>query len=195
MSISDPWMTWNGKNCKAPNSKVAFSMFIKKETHKELELLRFFSLDLCLEDVWRSPSLQRTELAKVALHKLVQILPQHERCQIQFEPKMGGYHRAGYMLSHQHSKHQPQYCRLDVRLQVPHNKHFQQCHKAFHLERIYAKTIILSLMYEYSYQTRIHDNQSRKIPGVTNSDKPKSMAFSGEFSSLDVNKKFWSIIQ
>lgn len=29
-------------------------------------------------------------------------------------------------------------------------------------------------------------------PGFTKSDNPKSMAFSREFSSLDVNKKFWS---
>lgn len=28
-------------------------------------------------------------------------------------------------------------------------------------------------------------------PGFTKSDKPKSMAFNCEFSSFDVNKKFW----
>lgn len=29
-------------------------------------------------------------------------------------------------------------------------------------------------------------------PGFTKSDKPKSIAFSFEFSSLEVYKKFWS---
>jgi len=38
--------------------------------------------------------------------------------------------------------------------------------------------------------TGILQKWTQNIPGLTKSDKPKSMAFSSEFSSLVENKKF-----
>lgn len=82
---------------------------------------------------------------------------------------------------------------LCVELQVQHNMHCQQCHWVFRLQIQHINIIQLILIATLDKEKLAKANGlKKKKPGFTKSDNPKSMAFSCEFSSFDVNKKFWS---
>lgn len=130
------------------------------------------------------------EKAKELHQSLDQPLVQLGRCQTQSGPKRVGFHTKGYKQLHQYSTCLPLPHMTCVELQELHSMHFLQYHSISHLHKLKYQSPIWRL--KLTRAGFILGSSPESKPGFTQSESPKSMAFRGDFSSLEVKRKFWS---